>query len=297
MRCPGRSPAPVLRQADAAPLNLPGRRHLDRGAVEQPSWAVRSTSLDADFFAYGGGSLSAAQLVSALRVRYPTITVADIYATPRVGALVELARQSRPDGSLPARPGNGTVRPTARKSQVFQTLMGVPLHILVGMRWLTYLMAANNVLAGGAGLLAAPTVSWWWVAAVVAGVRQPGRPDAAVGGRSPVPAARRRARHVSALRPGPPPALAGRADPGPGRRHQPGQRAVGALLRPGPRREDRPGRPAALAAAGDRAADAGPGRQRGAGGGSVRVVDRRRPRPHRRRSGSVPAPRWAPAAR
>ncbi|VXB61964.1 Non-ribosomal peptide synthetase [Arthrobacter sp. 8AJ] len=150
-------------EADAAPLNLP-----DDAAwvVEQWSSVLGSpvTSLDADFFAYGGGSLSAAQLVSALRVRYPTITVADVYATPRVGALVELARQVNQSGdSAPAR--ERTVRPTARKSQVFQTLMGVPLHILVGMRWLTYLMAINNLLAGLAGFTAAPTISWWWVAA------------------------------------------------------------------------------------------------------------------------------------
>ncbi|MDQ0146473.1 non-ribosomal peptide synthetase-like protein [Pseudarthrobacter niigatensis] len=150
-------------EADAAPLNLPD----DAGwIVEQWSSVLGSpvTSLDADFFAYGGGSLSAAQLVSALRARYPTITVADVYATPRVGALVELARQVNQGGdSAPAR--ERTVRPTARKSQVFQTLMGVPLHILVGMRWLTYLMAVNNLLAGLAGFTAAPTISWWWVAA------------------------------------------------------------------------------------------------------------------------------------
>ncbi|WP_258806105.1 Pls/PosA family non-ribosomal peptide synthetase [Pseudarthrobacter sp. NS4] len=150
-------------EADTAPLNLP-----DDAAwiVEQWSAVLGSpvTSLDADFFAYGGGSLSAAQLVSALRARYPTITVADIYATPRIGALVELARQSRPGGTAVPAPGRA-IRPTARKSQVFQTLMGVPLHILVGMRWLTYVMAANNILAALAGFSAAPTVSWWWVGA------------------------------------------------------------------------------------------------------------------------------------
>ena len=43
--------------------------------------------------------------------------------------------------------------------------MGIPLHILVGMRWLTYLMAANNLLSALAGFSAAPTVSWWWVGA------------------------------------------------------------------------------------------------------------------------------------
>lgn len=151
-------------ETDSAPLNLP-----DDAAwiVEQWSAVLGSpaATLDADFFAHGGGSLAAAQLVSALRIRYPTITVADIYATPRVGALIDTARQSVPDGVDAGPAKERFVRPTARKSQVFQTLMGVPLHILVGMRWLTYLMAGNNLLAGLAGFAAAPTVSWWWVGA------------------------------------------------------------------------------------------------------------------------------------
>ncbi|MCB5273141.1 Linear gramicidin synthase subunit D [Arthrobacter sp. SO5] len=149
--------------ADNAPLNLPEDAHW---IVEQWSAVLGAavSSLDADFFAYGGGSLAAAQLVSALRARYPTITVADIYATPRIGALIDVARQSLPEGGAGPAPER-TVRPTARKSQVFQTLMGIPLHILVGMRWLTYLMAANNLLSALAGFSAAPTLSWWWVAA------------------------------------------------------------------------------------------------------------------------------------
>ncbi|WP_354157523.1 Pls/PosA family non-ribosomal peptide synthetase [Arthrobacter sp. UYCu512] len=149
--------------AAAAPLNLPD----DAGwIVEQWSSVLGSavSGLDADFFAYGGGSLAAAQLVSALRVRYPTITVADIYATPRIGALIDTARLSLPEGGAGPAPER-TVRRTARKSQVFQTLMGVPLHLLVGMRWLTYVMAANNLLFWLAGFAAAPTVSWWWVGA------------------------------------------------------------------------------------------------------------------------------------
>ena len=74
-----RVPAP--RMPTPHPLNLPE----DAAWVAEQWDAVLGspvTSLDADFFAYGGGSLAAAQLVSALRVRYPTITVADIYATP-----------------------------------------------------------------------------------------------------------------------------------------------------------------------------------------------------------------------
>lgn len=129
-----------------------------------------AVNLDADFFAQGGGSLAAAQLVSALRVRYPTITVANIYAHPRIGALVDLARQSVPDYEHAAPAVVREVRRTARKSQVFQTLMGIPLHILVGMRWLTYLMIFNNLIAvlngtEGSGAWHIPTVSWWWVLA------------------------------------------------------------------------------------------------------------------------------------
>ncbi len=149
--------------AASAPLNLPDDA---RWIVEQWGAVLGSaaTDLDADFFAFGGGSLAAAQLVSALRVRYPTVTVADIYATPRIGALIDAARQSLPEGGAgPAR--ERAVRPTARKSQIFQTVLGVPLHILVGMRWLSYLMAANNLLSALAGFSAAPTVSWWWVGA------------------------------------------------------------------------------------------------------------------------------------
>ncbi len=151
-------------EAGNAPLNLPDDA---RWVVDQWESVLGSpvSSLDADFFAYGGGSLAAAQLVSALRVRYPTITVADIYATPRVGALIDTARQSIPDGGSPGPAAERTVRPTALKSQVFQVLMGVPLHILVGMRWLTYLMAANKLLADFAGFAAAPVISWWWIAA------------------------------------------------------------------------------------------------------------------------------------
>jgi len=122
--------------------------------------------LDADFFAHGGGSLAAAQLVSALRVRYPTITVADIYARPRLGALAELARLSQPDGGEEAiQPAERHVRPTALKSRIFQLFAGIPLQLLVSMRWLTYLMAINNLLVTAGVLRAAPTVSWWWVLA------------------------------------------------------------------------------------------------------------------------------------
>ena len=42
---------------------------------------------EADFFALGGGSLAAAQLVAMLRQQYPQVTVADLYDHPRLGSL------------------------------------------------------------------------------------------------------------------------------------------------------------------------------------------------------------------
>ena len=119
---------------------------------------------DADFFLHGGGSLAAARLVSLIRARYPVITVADIYAHPRLGALAAFAASTGDGGEQPATPVR-SVRRTARKSQVFQTAMGIPLQFLAGMRWLTYAMIATNLLAGLAVLTAAPTLPWAWVAA------------------------------------------------------------------------------------------------------------------------------------
>ncbi|WP_155850427.1 Pls/PosA family non-ribosomal peptide synthetase, partial [Arthrobacter sp. Br18] len=119
---------------------------------------------DADFFLHGGGSLAAARLVSLIRARYRTVTVADIYAHPRLGALAGFAAGTG-DGTVPAAAPPRAVRPTTRKSQVFQTLMGIPLQFLAGMRWLTYTMIAGNVLGALGVLTGAVTVSWWWVAA------------------------------------------------------------------------------------------------------------------------------------
>ncbi|MFC4266558.1 Pls/PosA family non-ribosomal peptide synthetase [Arthrobacter cryoconiti] len=180
---------PLLTVADSLPTKISGK--VDRNALPWPleqsaddadslsgtldpdgAWVLEQwravlggdpSSLDTDFFASGGGSLAAAQLVSALRQRYPRITVADVYSHPRIGALLELAVGSVPTGNA-TKAVNRTVGRTRRSSQIFQTLMGAPLHVLVGMRWLTYLMALNNIAAWQGFLLSGPTISWWWVA-------------------------------------------------------------------------------------------------------------------------------------
>ncbi len=164
---------------NALPWPLPGTEQGTEEDLELPedaAWILeqwggvlgaKPAGLDADFFAAGGGSLAAAQLVSALRHRYPTVTVADVYSHPRLGALMEAVLGAAPHGGAPA--VDRSVAPTSGRTQLAQTLLGVPLFILVGMRWLTYLMATNNllasVLAPSGSVAAAPSVSWWWVGA------------------------------------------------------------------------------------------------------------------------------------
>ncbi len=115
---------------------------------------------DDDFFEAGGGSLSAAQLVSAIRERFPQTRVSDIYDHPRIGSLADELDARRP--AEQAEPRN--VVPTPLRSQIAQSLLGVPLQALVGARYLVYLAVANNLLAAWSGSSFAPTLSWWWVA-------------------------------------------------------------------------------------------------------------------------------------
>jgi non-ribosomal peptide synthetase-like protein len=114
---------------------------------------------DDDFFAHGGGSLSAAQLVSVLRTRYPHATVADIYQHPRLGDLAELLEAATPAGAAETR----TVRPTPIGSQAIQIAVTAAVNTLAGLRWLTVLATLNNLLSWMGTYSWAPTVSWWWV--------------------------------------------------------------------------------------------------------------------------------------
>jgi non-ribosomal peptide synthetase-like protein len=114
---------------------------------------------DDDFFAHGGGSLSAAQLVSVLRTRYPRATVADIYQHPRLGDLAALLDAAAPATATESR----AVRPTPIPSQIVQILVTAVVNTFAGLRWLTVLAALNNLLNWRGAYSWAPTVSWWWV--------------------------------------------------------------------------------------------------------------------------------------
>ncbi|WP_343947679.1 Pls/PosA family non-ribosomal peptide synthetase [Nonomuraea longicatena] len=132
---------------------------------------ARPEESGADFFTMGGGSLSAAQLVSVLRSRYPGVAVADLYDRPTLSAL---AAHLDTLGHTPAASGR-RVRPMPRRAALVQSALMLPLLTVRAVPWVLGAFAVGNLL----GLSA---VSWWWVAAgVLAFVTPPGRIALAAG--------------------------------------------------------------------------------------------------------------------
>ncbi|HJT90891.1 MAG TPA: amino acid adenylation domain-containing protein, partial [Mycobacterium sp.] len=115
---------------------------------------------EADFFALGGGSLSAAQLVAALRQRYPQVTVAELYDHPRLGSLAGFLDELDPPPKVETR----VVKPTPRLTQLVQVALSLPLATLTGLQWVVWLALANNVAATLDLVPWAVTVGWWWIA-------------------------------------------------------------------------------------------------------------------------------------
>src|SRR6185437_5096504 len=105
---------------DAPPADLAGTAAWVAGL-----WArvlgTAASGRNADFFADGGGSLAAAQLVSALRERFPLATVADVYEYPELGQLADRLDELVPV-DVPAGPSR-SVRPLPARTQVVQQLV------------------------------------------------------------------------------------------------------------------------------------------------------------------------------
>ena len=119
---------------------------------------------EADFFALGGGSLSAAQLVVSLRSRYPEMTVAHLYDHPRLGSLAGFLGELEPEGSA-ADVEPRIVAPMPAAARVIQVLLTLPLAMLTAMPWLTWLALANNVAARLHPLPWLVTIDWRILAA------------------------------------------------------------------------------------------------------------------------------------
>ncbi|WP_460353691.1 Pls/PosA family non-ribosomal peptide synthetase [Mycobacterium sp. ZZG] len=134
---------------------------------------------EADFYALGGGSLSAAQLVAALRQRYPQVTVADVYDHPRLGSLAGYLDELEPPPAVTTR----EVAPVPRLTQAAQVALTVPLALLTGMQWMVWLAVANNAAAALHLADWVRPVSWWWIlAGFLLFVTPPGRMSIAVFG-------------------------------------------------------------------------------------------------------------------
>ncbi|TFV60069.1 amino acid adenylation domain-containing protein [Mycobacterium sp. PS03-16] len=116
---------------------------------------------EADFFASGGGSLSAAQLVAALRQRYPQVTVADLYDHPRLGSLAGFLDELAPPPAVVTR----EVKPTPRVSQAIQVALSLPLATLTALQWVVWLALLNNVAAQLDLVPWAAPLNWWMVLA------------------------------------------------------------------------------------------------------------------------------------
>jgi non-ribosomal peptide synthetase-like protein len=154
---------------DALPWPLPGQDH-DQAPIElagtekwlAEQWAdilgVPVRDPQDDFFASGGGSLAAAQLITLIRARHPSVSVTDVYQNPTLRALARTL--DRPDSSVAA---SREIRPTPRRAVLVQSLLAPPLLALVGLRWCVTLAALNNVLRWSGVHDWAPAVSWWWL--------------------------------------------------------------------------------------------------------------------------------------
>lgn len=96
-----------------------------------------------DFFDLGGGSLTAAQMVSRLRARFPEVAVGDIYEQPTLGALADLLDTMSEAGPTTDR----TVPAVPLKTQAGQVAGVLALRALAGPRWLTWIALGCQALA------------------------------------------------------------------------------------------------------------------------------------------------------
>ena len=119
---------------------------------------------EADFFALGGGSLSAAQLVVALRPHFPEMTVAHLYDHPRLGSMAGFLEDLGRDQPPPMAAAPRLVAPTPASTRVAQVILTVPLATLTALQWLVWLAVVNNIAAQLHPLPWLVHINWWLIA-------------------------------------------------------------------------------------------------------------------------------------
>ena len=126
----------------AAPQGLSSTGEWEAGHWEHILGAPPG-SPDEDFFTVGGGSLSAAQLVSRLRERFPEVTIADVYDAPTPVGLAALLDEL----TAPATRQNAAVLPVPLKTQAAQLVASVVLRSIGALRWLTWMGMISALIA------------------------------------------------------------------------------------------------------------------------------------------------------
>ncbi|WP_280803147.1 Pls/PosA family non-ribosomal peptide synthetase [Aurantimicrobium minutum] len=163
---PVRTSGKVDKAALPWPLETPELEDLGLSDIERrvaSEWAqvlgVPVTDLNTHFFDIGGGSLAAAQLVGRLRSIDSNMTVADIYAHPRLGSMADFIAHNTDD--LTAEPHNfHKSEKVPRSPQLIQALLSIPLYGLAGLRWLFYALTASTVVNSLGIVHFLPAISW-----------------------------------------------------------------------------------------------------------------------------------------
>ena len=135
---------------DALPWPLPRRGTPSAALSGTAAWiaeiwaevlGAEVTSGADDFFDFGGGSLTAAQVVSRLREKHAELAVGDVYANPTVAGLAAHLDEMGTSAVMSDR----TVAPLRRRTQIVQLLALGPLRALAALRWITWLMLASTL--------------------------------------------------------------------------------------------------------------------------------------------------------
>ena len=134
--------------------------------------AASVATRDADFFDFGGGSLTAAQTVSRLRARFPEVVVGDLYEHPTLGGIA-----AHLDAMADAGPtSDRSVRPTPLKTQATQVVATLLVRCLAAPRWVFWVGLVALLLGGLEGLAWLPDTPRWLLAVLgVLFVLPPGR--------------------------------------------------------------------------------------------------------------------------
>lgn len=96
---------------------------------------------ESNFFVAGGASLAAAQLVSSLRVRYPNVSIADIYAHPTLGELTTHLTESTTSETEERQ-----IAPTPASIGWIQAAVILGLYAITGLRYITGIVIVCFIL-------------------------------------------------------------------------------------------------------------------------------------------------------